>query len=144
MIFGLLVRFRLSELLLFPTDNALLQFGRYCLVGGLATIVDWGCLYVAEGLGLHYLLAAVIGFIGGLTCNYALSKSMVFNAETAKLDPKREFLVYGAIGIVGLLLTLILMYIMTEGFRFHFMISKMIATVLVLFWNFMARKYMLY
>lgn len=144
MILGLLLRGRFSELLLAPTDNGLLQFGRYCLVGGVATVVDWGCLYIAERLGLHYLMAAVIGFLGGLVCNYTLSKFMVFNAETAKLDPRREFLAYGAIGVVGLLLTLVFMYIMTEWLHIYFMISKVVATVLVLFWNFLARKYMLY
>ena len=144
MIAGLLLRGRFSALLLQPTDNGVLKFFRYCLVGGLATIVDWGALYGAEALGLHYLAAAVVGFLAGLTCKYFLSKFMVFQAETAKLDPRREFLAYGAIGVVGLILTMILMYVMTECFCLYFMISKVIATALVLMWNFLARKYLLY
>lgn len=50
----------LRGLLIVPTENGLLQFFRYCFVGGMATIVDWGVLYVTEMLGLHYLLAAVL------------------------------------------------------------------------------------
>jgi len=125
-----------------PTENGLLQFCRYCLVSGVETVVDWGVLYLAERL-VHYLLAAVAGFVCGLSCNYILSKWMVFNGSSAKMDSRQEFLAYAAIGVAGLGITLILMYVMTEWLRLHFMLSKVIATVLVLMWNFLARK-MLY
>jgi len=59
------------------------------------------------------------------------------------MDSRQEFLAYAAIGVAGLGITLILMYVMTEWLRLHFMLSKVIATVLVLMWNFLARK-MLY
>jgi len=142
-ILSLLCKFNFHGLLLAPTENGLLQFCRYCFVGGIATIVDWGVLYLTERLGVHYLLAAVAGFFCGLACNYSMSKFMVFNGSDAKVDPKREFLAYAAIGAAGLLITLVLMYVMTEWLRLYFMVSKVIATVLVLVWNFLARK-MLY
>ncbi|MGN0267460.1 MAG: GtrA family protein [Lachnospiraceae bacterium] len=132
------------ELFLTPTENSLLQFFRYCFVGGIASVVDWSAVYLVEKMGAHYLFAAVIGFFCGLLCNYGLSKAMVFRMETSKFDSRREFLAYGFIGVIGLLLTLIIMYILTEWFHIYFMISKIAATVLVLFWNFMARKYWLY
>lgn len=133
----------LRGLLIVPTENGLLQFFRYCFVGGVATIVDWGVLYVTEMLGIHYLLSAVLGFLGGLTCNYFMSKCMVFNGNNAQMNAIQEFLAYAVIGAVGLLITLLLMFIMTEWFQIHFMLSKVIATILVLVWNFIARK-MLY
>ena len=133
-----------SSLMLTETDNVLLQFFRYCFVGGIATVVDWFCLYMTEKIGLHYLLAAVIGFLAGLICNYILSKLIVFKGKKAKVGYKKEFLAYGLIGVMGLILTLLLMYIMTEWLEFYFMISKVIVTILVLFWNFFMRKYMLY
>lgn len=140
----LLLRGRFRELFFTPTENSLLQFFRYCFVGGIASVVDWSVVYLMEKVGAHYLFAAVIGFFCGLLCNYGLSKTMVFRMETSKFDPRREFIAYGFIGVIGLLLTLIIMYILTEWFHIYFMISKIAATVLVLFWNFMARKYWLY
>jgi len=141
-ILSLLGRLDLRGLVLSPTENGLLQFFRYCFVGGVATVVDWGTLYLMEKL-VHYLLAAAAGFVCGLICNYGLSKWMVFNGSSAKMDSKKEFLVYAAIGLVGLGLTLVLMYIMTQWLGLYFMLSKVIATLLVLIWNFLARR-MLY
>lgn len=142
-ILALLNKLDFKGLLLTPTDNSLLQFLRYCFVGGTATIVDWIVLYIMESLGFHYLLAATASFICGLICNYSLSKRFVFNGTDAKVTPKKEFFAYAIIGVVGLLITLILMYIMTEWLRLFFMVSKITATILVLIWNFLGRK-MLY
>ena len=143
-ILTLLVRFDIHGLLRAPTQNGLLQFFRYCFVGGIATIVDWSVLYFAEKVIGYYLIAAVVGFLCGLTCNYFMSKFLVFNGSTAKVSPKKEFLAYAAIGVAGLLLTLVLMYVLTEWLGWYFMLSKVVATVLVLLWNFLARKYLLY
>lgn len=139
-ILNLLCKLRFKALLLEPTGNGLLQFCRYCFVGGVATVVDWGVLYILEAVGLHYMLAAVGGFILGLTCNYFLSRYMVFNGSTSKLDMRAEFLLYAVIGLAGLGITLILMYVLTEWLKLYFMLSKVIATILVLLWNFFARK----
>ena len=133
-------RFDLRSLMLAPTRNELLQFCRYCFVGGVATVVDWAVLYCIEGLGVHYLLAEVAGFVCGLACNFTLSKYMVFNGSDAKVDAVKEFLAYAAIGVSGLIITLVLMFIMTEWLHLHFMMSKVISTVLVLVWNFLGRK----
>ena len=143
-IFALLAKFDIHGLLRAPTQNGLLQFFRYCFVGGIATVVDWGVLYFAEKVIGYYLIAAVAGFMCGLTCNYCMSKFLVFNGSTAKVSPKKEFLAYAAIGVAGLLLTLVLMYVLTEWLGWYFMLSKVVATVLVLLWNFLARKYLLY
>lgn len=135
---------KVKELMLCETENTLLQFFRYCFVGGIATIVDWGTLYCIEKIGVHYMIAAVIAFVFGLVCNYCLSKFMVFNGSETKLSAKKEFLAYGIIGVIGLVITLVLMYVMTEWLKMYFMVSKVIATVLVLVWNFGARKYFVY
>jgi len=42
--------------------------------------------------------------------------------------------------VVGLLFTEALLYIFTEWVHIHYMISKIIATIIVFFWNFFARK----
>lgn len=142
-ILSLLVAFDIKGMLLKPTTNGLLQFCRYCFVGGIATIVDWSVLYCTERLGFHYLLAAVFGFVSGLVCNYVMSKKLVFVGNSAKVDARREFIAYAAVGVAGLGLTLVLMYILTEWLKVYFLVSKIVATVLVLIWNFLGRK-MLY
>jgi len=66
-----------------PTDNTGIQLVRYTLVGGVAFLVDFGLLFMlTEYAGMHYLAAAAVAFLGGLTTNYALSVSWVFSRRS--------------------------------------------------------------
>lgn len=142
--FEYLKAFYLKAILITPTTNSFLQFIRYVFVGGIATIADWGVLYIATESGLYYIISAVISFVVGLAVNFALSKLLVFKSNEAKVGSVLEFVSYGIIGLIGLGLTMAIMYVMTDVCGVHYMLSKVLATVLVLFWNYIARKKILY
>ena len=55
-----------------------------------------------------------------------------------------EFAVYAIIGVMGLGLTELLMYLFTDKLAVHYIISKIIVAAIVLVWNFFARKLILY
>ena len=126
------------------TDNWFIQLFRYCFVGGFAFLVDYGLLVLlTEVCGLHYLVSATISFIAGLVVNYLLSTSWVF--RKSKLENKwAEFAIFAIIGVVGLLLNNLLLYLFTDLARIHYMISKLLTTALVMIWNFGARKIILF
>lgn len=133
----------LDKIFVRSTDNTLIQFFRYLFVGGLAFVVDFGLLYVlTEFCGLHYLLSATISFTAGLMINYLISMVWIF--QSSGYNKLVEFLTFAAIGIVGLLLTNLLMWVFTDHVGVHYMISKMLTTAIVLSWNFFARKYILF
>ncbi|MBQ1194443.1 MAG: GtrA family protein [Lachnospiraceae bacterium] len=132
----------LKSLFITPTSNALIQFFRYIFVGGVAFLADGGSLFLIEAIGVNYLIAAIFAFIIGLVCNFLLSKLMVF--QKSDKDGKVEFAVYGVIGVIGLGITEIIMYVLTEIAGIYFMLSKVVAAAIVLIWNFVARKLVLY
>lgn len=143
--FELVRRFDLKGIFLVPTKNGFLQFFRYVFVGGIATIVDWGTLFLlTDYLHIYHLISAVFSFVAGLITNFLLSKLLVFNANEAKVKPFMEFLSYAAIGVIGLGITELIMFVFTNLWTVHYMISKMIATVIVLIWNYTARKTLVY
>ncbi len=141
---SLLLHFKLKKLFLEPSTNGMIQFFRYAFVGGIATVVDWGVQYLVTTIGVHYLISAVFAFLAGLTVNFCLSKMFVFNSQTAKMGNVSEFISYGVIGIIGLGITLGLMFLITDIAKLHFMASKVITTLIVLFWNYLARKIFIY
>ena len=128
----------------FSADALLGQFLKYVIVGGIAFLADYGSLYaLTEFAGFHYLLSATIAFLLGLTVNYLLSVCWVFTER--KIERRLlEFTIFAVIGIVGLLLNNLIMYLFTDIVRLNYLISKIIAAVLVLLWNFGARKMILF
>lgn len=125
------------------TDNTLIQFFRYIFVGGIAAIVNIGMLYVfTEVLHIYYLFSNILSFTLGLIVNYFLSKKLVFQEEK-DINKINEFAIYTIIGIMGLGIDTMLIWLLTKKTLFHYMISKLTSTMIVFIWNFGARK-MLY
>lgn len=144
-IFRLIKKFDMKGLFIIPTNNALLQFFRYIFVGGVATIADWGVLFLLTDIvHIYHLISACISFFAGLIINFLLSKLMVFNADTARVNNVLEFIAYAIIGAVGLGITEIIMFAFTDCLNLYYMWSKAIATAITLMWNYIARKKIIY
>jgi len=134
----------ISFLLLSKSDKTHIQLLKYGVVGGIAYVVDFGFLiFLTEFIKIHYLISAAIAFILGLLTNYALSISWVFN-KRALANKKIELLIFSIIGVVGIGFNELIIWFFTEWVAFHYLISKLISTVGVFFWNFFARKKILF
>lgn len=135
---------KLKEILLEETNNSFFQLIRYVFVGGLAFVVDYGLLYLlTEYAGLHYLLSATCSFLAGLIVNYLISTTWVFNQSKLK-NKWMEFTIFGLIGVVGLGLNNLFLYLLTDKIGVHYMISKIVVAAIVMLWNFIARKVILF
>ncbi len=134
----------MDALLKKDTDNIFIQFFRYLFVGGFAFIVDFSLLYIFSDIcGIYYLVSAVISFIISLIVNYLISTYWVFNKNQME-NRLLEFGVFSLIGVVGLVFTEIILYTCTDIIGLYYLISKIIATAIVMFWNFLARRYLFY
>lgn len=126
------------------TDNTLFQLIRYTFVGGFAFIVDFGTLFLlTEYLNLHYLVSAAIAFILGLVTNYFLSIVWVFTKHSVS-DKRIEFIVFALIGLAGLGLNELFLWLFTDLAGMYYLISKILTAVLVYLWNFFVRKLILF
>ncbi|MBR2907946.1 MAG: GtrA family protein [Clostridia bacterium] len=130
---------------------------RYCIVGGVAAVVDMAANYVM----LYYVLSAskdvawavalsvTVGFIVGLTVNYILSNIFVFNKESQKKKGKtvKAFLIYAAVGVVGYFLSVGLTLLGTKFIGdtgFWYLVLTCFVKGIVLIWNYVGRKIFVY
>ena len=126
------------------TDNIFLQFFRYIFVGGTAFVVDFFFLYFFSDIcGIYYLISGVLSFIISVLVNYIMSTKWVFNQENIE-NKLVEFNLFIIISTIGLVFTEILLYVFTDIIGLYYLISKIIAAIIVLFWNFIARRVMFY
>ena len=134
----------ISKIIIKKTNNGFIQFVRYGLVSVIALAVDFGgMVLLVELLSIHYLVAATVSFISGLAVNYLLSRAWVFTERKYESRVK-EFIIFTSIGIVGLLLNNSIMWLAVEKIGIYYIFSKIIATILVFFWNFGLRKMLVF
>lgn len=133
-----------SSLFQEKSNNTFVQLIRYTFVGGTAFIVDFGVLLLlTEKLKMHYLISAGVSFLFGLLINYLLSINWVFSGR--KLDQRwLEFLIFLSIGLIGLALNELFIWVLTDLLLIYYIVSKIITTAIVCFWNFFARKIVLF
>ncbi len=115
----------------------ILKFG---VVGGLAFVIDYLTLIICkEFFGLNVLLSAAIAFTVSVVINYILSIKWVFDVDKNK-SKKRNFVLFIIFSIIGLILTEIIMWLGTDIMNIHYLIVKIIATAIVMVFNFITRK----
>ena len=143
-LWGILQDRDFRTLFLRPTENTIIQLIRYGITGVTSFLVDYLLLYSLERSGAHYLIAAALAFLMGISCNFLLTKHFAFRAVDAAVRPGAEVVVFGAISAGGLGLTLLLLYLFTTRLRMQLMLAKFVSSLLVFAWNFSARKLFLY
>ena len=119
------------------------QLFRFGLVGGLCFLIDYGLLaLLTELLHINYLISSAISFSVSVTVNYLLCMHFVFESkeDTSRM---RELVLFVALSIVGLGINQVLMWLGTEVAGVHYLLTKLVATAIVMVYNFITRKLLL-
>ena len=118
----------------------ILKFG---VVGILATIIDFGVLYVfSQPLGMDPVLSAGISFCVSLVFNYVASMRYVFT-HREDMSRSREFVIFLVLSLIGLALNEAIMAAgvsVLGNSALSVMGTKVLATAIVMVWNFVSRK----
>lgn len=113
-----------------------LKFG---VVGVIAFLIDYSLLYVlTEFCHIHYMISSIISFTVSLIFNYIASIYWVFDVK--QKQTYKEVIVFTILSVIGLGINQLVMYLMTDVGNIYYMLSKLVATAIVMVWNFITRK----
>ncbi len=120
--------------------NLFQQIIKFGFVGGTAFLIDAGVLFIlTEFFHIHYLISGAISFTASVIYNYILSVRWVFDART-DVNKAQELTVFIGLSVIGLGLNQVLMWIFVDKLNIYYMLSKIIATAIVMVYNFITRK----
>lgn len=129
----------------------LLVFLKYAVVGTIGTIVDVGSLYAfVEYLQIPLLIATTLSFILAVINNFILNKYWTFQNKSSNI--RKQFIKFLIVALIGLALTLMLMYLLVYVIRIPdmsffqktipgYVLAKLLTSIIVLLWNFLGNKY---
>lgn len=129
------------------------QIIKFGIVGVICFGIDFAIFaFLNYVIGTNYIIAAFWGFTISVIVNYLLSMKYVF-VRKDEMDRKKEFIVFVILSVVGLLLNEVIIYGCVDGVYKNWqwiqgMISvglaemggKIIATGIVMIYNFITRK----
>lgn len=118
----------------------LIQIFKFVIVGGIATIIDWVVYYILYNImRINPLVANIGSFSISVVYNYIASVKWVFTVNEQKTK-KRLFIEFVILSIIGLLLTELIIYGGIKYMNIEAMVIKIIATAIVMVFNFVTRK----
>jgi putative flippase GtrA len=117
---------------------------RYFAAAAIAFAVDFGSyIGLIRLAGVHYLIAAPLGFALGVATIYALSIRWVFKHRRLA-DSRTEFTLFATIGIAGMALNQLMIYVGVEGLALSYAAAKILSAAVAFGFNFCARKIFLF
>ena len=109
----------------------------FLVIGTLAFIIDYTFLIIFKELcHFNVYVSSILSFCISVIFNYYYSLKYVFVAK----KNKKNFIIFLISSIIGVLLTELIMYIGVDLLKTSYLIVKIIATAVVMVFNFISRK----
>lgn len=103
----------------------IIRFTRFTIVGVSVFAIDFFSLwFLIDVVQIHYLLATAVAFSIATSINYFFARKWVFKySERGKFV---GYLFYLKLSLVGITLTLFLMWFITENTNLHVLLTRII------------------
>lgn len=112
------------------------KFFKYSIVGVLGTIIDFSTLIIqVEILKFNIYLSILLSFMLAASVNHIINRNFTFKSTNPHI--KQEYLKFILVSLVGVITNLCIIYILSDILRVHYIVSKILATSIVLLWNFL-------
>ena len=116
------------------------QIMKFGVVGVIAFFIDFGVMvFLTEVFGMNPVASATISFTVSVVFNYLASMRYVFQHREG-MSRTREFVIFVVLSVIGLAINDALMWAGTELAAFDYRLVKIVATAVVMVWNFVTRK----
>lgn len=118
----------------------LTQILKFIVVGGIATVIDYIIFYIMyDVMNINTLVSNIVSFSISVIYNYIASIKWVFDVDKEK-DKKQQFIIFIILSIIGLGINTGIVFVLIEVLKVYSMISKVVATGIVMVFNFITRK----
>lgn len=111
----------------------------YGIIGSCSSGLDF-LLYTlfVEVFGWHYILSNCISVLAGITTSFTLNRNYNFKIKD---KTKQRFAIFLTIGLCGMMVSNLILYLFIDFFNWNKIISKLLSIVLVVIFQFILNKY---
>lgn len=123
----------------FMRSPLLSQFSKFAIVGAVATSVHYVVLILlVQALDLNPVHASATGFVCGAFVGYVLNYRVTFRSSKRHWETIPKFFLAA---LSGLVINTLIMMALTGGMNVHYLMSQVVATGMVLMWNFSVNRW---
>ena len=118
------------------------QFVKYGIVGSSTVLIDMGLLFVfTEFVGLWYMFSAIISSTAAVTFNFLMNRNWSFKSNGLV---GRQMVKYLTLTAFNYFYGIGALYVFVEVFHLHYLIAKVFIAMMMVTWNFLLFKHVIY
>ena len=112
----------------------------YGIIGSFSSGLDFLIYtFLVQLVGLQYLVANCISVVAGISTSFYLNRNYNFKVKD---HTKRRFSIFLTVGLCGLMMSNLILYLCIDNLGMDKLISKLLSIVLVVFFQFLVNKYL--
>jgi putative flippase GtrA len=128
------------------------QFLSYLIVGGTATVVEWGLFWLFVyplkwnqnlGLAVAYIISTFVNMVLGRKMTFK-NANVINKSDNNVLNVLKETSLIYVVAAFGCVFNILFLNLFTEAFHLDAMLAKVLTTGIMLFGNYLARKLGIY
>ena len=110
----------------------------YGIIGGISSGLDFLVYFLLVNIvGVHYLIANTCSILIGITTSFTLNRHYNFKVKD---KTKRRFAIFLCVGLAGLLLSSLILYVCIQQLKLDELLSKLLSIVFVVIMQFIINK----
>lgn len=110
----------------------------YGIIGCCSSSLDFILYTLLVHYGVFYVIANSISVVAGIVTSFLLNRQYNFKVKD---NTGRRFAIFLTVGLCGMLLSNLILYICVEQFELNKIVSKLLSIVLVVFMQFIINQY---
>lgn len=111
----------------------------YGIIGSFTSALDFAVFtMLSKYIGIHYIVANCISVLVGISTSFALNRSINFKVKD---KTGKRFLIFLTVGLCGLLLSNVILYVGIDMLSGDELIVKLASIVLVVGFQFILNKF---
>ena len=116
------------------------RFTKFCIVGLSGVLVNEGILWMLSGvLGIYYLYSAIVSIESSIISNFSLNNIWTFREKHVEQENLIvKFIRYNLSYLIGVGLNIAILWVVTEYFSIHYLISNLFGIAVAVIWNYYA------
>lgn len=110
----------------------------YGIIGGISSGLDFLIYFLLINIvGIHYLIANTCSILVGITTSFTLNRHYNFKVKD---KTKQRFVIFLCVGLLGLLISSLILYICIQQLKLDELLSKLLSIVFVVVMQFIINK----
>jgi len=126
----------------FLNQRTLIQFMKYVITGLICIGTEFAVLYLlTDHLKWWYIYSNTTAYIAGFWLSFFLNRIWSFKSTD---NLYKQLGLYAVLFCFNLLASNVIMFLFTDHFKLHYMVSKIFSTCAITMWNFVIYKKVIY